>query len=260
MEPLASLSAPDVRDEQVKVLCALGALGALGALDALGGLGRHQRRGHADALRAGRYVAGVVDGRQAPGCDAECAGAEAAETLVAIQAMANNWRSANVPLPDAAPSPEARRLGSDPQGRASHPLAAWPAFRAERSLVHTLGAVHPCRRYAQATRTSPACQALLAICGNARRRAGAEFRDHALRLRDDAPRPAAPAIPAMAPATPVRPPRRLGRRRLLRRMAGCAPRRARRAGLVGLRRRRGRRAAQHPLVLGRLAPAHPLFR
>ena len=257
MEPPASLSAPDVRDEQVKALCALGALGTLRALAAISVEDMPTR-----CVR-GRYVAGVVDGRQAPGFDAECTGAEAAEaaeTLVAIKAMVNNWRRANVPLPDAAPSPAARRLGSDPQGRASHPLAAWPAFRAERSLVHTLGVVHPCRRYAQATRTSPACQALLAICGNARRRAGAEFRDHALRLRDDAPRPAAPAIPAAASATPARLPRRLGRRRLLRRMAGCAPRRVRRAGLVGLRQRRGRRAAQHPLVLGRLAPAHPLFR
>ena len=127
MGPPGPLSAPDVRDEQVKALCALGALGALDALGTLRALAAISVEDMPTRCVRGRYVAGVVDGRQAPGFDAECTGAEAAEgaeTLVAIKAMVNNWHRANVPLPDAAPSPAARRLGSDPQGRASHPLAA----------------------------------------------------------------------------------------------------------------------------------------
>ena len=83
MEPPASLSAPDVRDEKVK---ALRALGPIGVEDM-----------PARCVR-GRYVAGVVDGRTVPGFDEECEGAENTETFVAIKAMVNNWRWAHVPF------------------------------------------------------------------------------------------------------------------------------------------------------------------
>ena len=83
MEPPASLSAPDVRDEKVKALRALGAISV---------------EDMPTRCVRGRYVAGVVDGHRAPGFDEECAGAEGTETFVAIKVMVNNWRWANVPF------------------------------------------------------------------------------------------------------------------------------------------------------------------
>ena len=85
MEPPASLTPSDIRDEKMKVLRALVPMTAANVKD-------HTVRG--------RYAAGAVNGEAVKGFleEAEYQDADSTETFVAVKATINNWRWAGVPF------------------------------------------------------------------------------------------------------------------------------------------------------------------
>lgn len=85
MEPPASLTPGDIRDEKMKVLRALEPMTAANVKD--------------NTVR-GRYAAGAVNGAAVNGFlqEAEYQDADSTETYVALKATINNWRWAGVPF------------------------------------------------------------------------------------------------------------------------------------------------------------------
>lgn len=83
MEPPADLDPAAVQAEKVKVLRCLRPIGRDGAAQ--------------DTVR-GQYVAGMIDGRSAPGYVEERGAVTDTETFVAIRAHIDNWRWAGVPF------------------------------------------------------------------------------------------------------------------------------------------------------------------